>query len=312
MKRALVVGGAGFIGSHLVDALLKEGIKVCVVDNLFLGKASNLSKEVMLLRIDACKIHALDQVILQFKPDTIYNLAVMPLPHSIGRPYENVRTNIKIVQNLCEIMKDGIVKTLIQFSSSEVYGSAKYEPMCEDHPWRASTPYAASKAAGDMICLSYYRTFGCDIKILRPFNNYGPRQNAGSYAGIIPITINRIRNGMPPIIFGDGLQTRDYIYVKDTARAAVMIGKMEGLKGEVINIASGHDYSIFWLVKEIMRLMQHITPSVGEIEYQPARSGDIRRHIANVLKAKDLLGFEHQVSMEEGLVGTIDWYLKNG
>jgi UDP-glucose 4-epimerase len=195
---------------------------------------------------------------------------------------------------------------LIHFSSSEVYGSAQYEPMCENHPIGASTPYAAAKAACDFICMSYVKTFGCNISILRPFNNYGPRQNAGSYAGVIPLTINRLMNGENPIIYGDGLQTRDYIYVEDTVRAAILLAGSD-LQGEIINVGSGHDVSIKWLVSEIMKLVGW--EKTREIEIQPARPGDVRRHIANVLKAKDLLGFQHKVGMEEGLKKTVAWYL---
>jgi UDP-glucose 4-epimerase len=312
-KKVMVVGGAGFIGSHLVDALIEEGAIVCVVDNLFLGKADNVNPSAVFAYVDACNFSQLISVVKSFRPDLIYNLAVKPLPHSLKNPVGNIECNIKIVQNLCEVVRGSSCNQLIQFSSSEVYGSAQYEPMCENHPWKASTPYAASKAAGDMICLSYVRTFGCNISILRPFNNYGPRQNAGSYAGIIPLTIERIKKGENPIIYGDGEQTRDYIYVEDTARAAMMMGKRDDLAGEVFNIASGHDYSVNWLVQEIMSLMEEQNyPDMHPIKMESARPGDIRRHIANVLKAKDVLGFEHTTPMDEGLRKTVKWYLSQG
>jgi UDP-glucose 4-epimerase len=157
-----------------------------------------------------------------------------------------------------------------------------------------------------MICLSYVKTFDCDISIIRPFNNYGPRQNAGSYAGIIPLTINRVLNGEPAVVFGDGHQTRDYIYVKDTATAAIMMGQRDDLKGEIFNIASGHEYSMNWLVGEITK---NINPN-SKILYDHPRPGDVRRHIANVIKAKDKLGFEHKIPMIEGLQKTINWYVK--
>lgn len=316
MTKSMVLGGAGFIGSHLVDTLLAEGDLVCVVDNLFLGKTSNLPSSIMFAEIDASNPIVLGGVIRDVQPDTIYNLAVMPLPHSLEHPRENVLRNIEIVQNVCEELRRGMVKRLVHFSSSEVYGSAEYEPMCENHPWKASTPYAASKAAGDLICLSYVKTFDCDISIIRPFNNYGPRQNSGAYAGIIPLTIRRILDHEDLVIYGDGNQTRDYIFVKDTARAAVMMGKRDDLKGQIINIASGHDYSMNWLVREIQLLMSSILINrnyemeTSPIDYQPARPGDVRRHIANVLKAKDLLGFEHTTSMANGLKQTIEFYLE--
>lgn len=315
--KILVVGGAGFIGSHLVDSLVLKGHDVFVADNLFLGKRSNISKlnDDRFFNIDASDFEKLFRIFCEIgKVDLVYNLAVMPLSHSIDCPHINVDSNIKIVNNLCCLLQEYHYSRLIHFSSSEVYGSAQYEPMCEKHPIEPSTPYAAAKAAGDFICLSYVKTFGCDISIIRPFNNYGPRQNSGSYAGVIPLTINRILNGESPIIYGDGQQTRDYIYVEDTVKAAIILSEKEDAKGEIFNIASGHDVSIEWLVKKIQELIgkRNIIPEyskVYSILYEPERPGDVRRHIANTLKAKDVLGFQHEISMREGLEKTIDWYI---
>jgi UDP-glucose 4-epimerase len=303
--RILVTGGAGFIGSHVVDALIAKDHEVAVVDNLFLGKRENVNPEARFYNIDAASWGTLRTAFEEFQPEVVYNLAVLPLPHSLMRPLENVMQNIQITTNLLELQMAQWFYRLIHFSSSEVYGSALYTPMCESHPLEASTPYAASKAACDLVCLSYYRTFKNHVMIIRPFNNYGPRQNDKSYAGVIPLTINRIRNNELPVIYGNGLQTRDYIYVGDTARAAVMLLDRPDLEGEIINIASGHDISIYWLVQEIQSLMCR----EGQIEYRPERPGDVHRHIANTLKAKDLLGFEPQVDMAEGLEKTIDFYM---
>jgi UDP-glucose 4-epimerase len=301
-----VAGGAGFIGSHLVDALIEEGHKVTVVDNLFLGKRSNVRKEALFVEMDVVsEVPRLDFLLKTEKIDIVYNLAVMPLPHSLIFPSKNISENIQIVQNLCETLRENRYGRLIHFSSSEVYGSAQREYMDEKHPIEPSTPYAASKAAGDLICLSYWKTFGCNISIIRPFNNYGPRQNAGSYAGVIPLTINRVLAGEAPVLFGDGLQTRDYVYVEDTVRAAVLLKDRGDLSGEVINVGSGHDIQIGWLIEEIIMLMN---PKDKGIQMKPGRPGDVRRHIANTFKAKDLLGFEHKTGMEEGLKKTIEWF----
>lgn len=303
-RKTMVIGGAGFIGSHLVDALLDDGQMVCAVDNLFLGKMENVRKDAVFAFENACDLNSMGELISKFKPETIYNLAVMPLPHSLKDPYKNIKINIKIVQNLCELLKEDLFKKLIHFSSSEIYGSALYSPMCEDHPMRPLTPYAASKAAGDMICLSYVKTFGSNISIIRPFNNYGPRQNARSYAGVIPLTINRIKEKKDVIIYGDGKQTRDYIFVRDTARAALMIERRNDLRGEVFNIGSGRDISICELVDRIMTTMGVVV----EVKHERERMGDVHRHIANCLKAKDMLGFEPLVGLDEGLEETVEWY----
>lgn len=304
-KRTMVVGGAGFIGSHIVDALLDDGQTVCVVDDLFLGKTENVRGDALFAKGDASCFECISELVHSFKPSTIYNLAVLPLPHSLENPYDNIDKNVKIVQNLCNLLQERFFKRLIHFSSSEIYGSALYSPMCEEHPMKPLTPYAASKAAGDLICLSYVKTFDCNITIIRPFNNYGPRQNAGSYAGVIPLTINRIRNNEEVIIYGDGKQTRDYIFVRDTARAALMIGKRDDLKGEVFNIGSGKDISIEELIGKIYWGM---CSEPLKIKHKKERPGDVHRHIANCLKAKDVLGFEPSISLDQGLKETIKWY----
>jgi len=303
-KKVMVVGGAGFIGSHLADALAQEGAYVVIVDDLSLGKRENV-RNFRLLEVDATKRGELIAAFENFTPDLVYNLAVRPLPHCLKEPEVNVDDNIRITLNLLALLRWGWYDRLIHFSSSEVYGSAQYAPMCEKHPLEASTPYAASKASCDMICMSYYRTFGSRVAIIRPFNNYGPRQNKGSYAGVIPLTIQRCLDNQPLLLNAPGTQTRDYIYVEDTARAAVLLGMQEDLNGEVFNIGSGHDVSIDWLLKEIRFLMKK--PKL-EIRMKEERAGDVHRHIANCLKAKDVLGFEHTTSMAEGLQKTIQWY----
>lgn len=325
-RNVLVVGGAGFIGSHLVDTLLHRGHHVEVIDNFSLGRRSWLPKEIKAHFVDASDKLELrdffDWSSICF--DLVYNLAVMPLPHSLQHPDVNISTNINIVENLCSSQHCGLFDNLIHFSSSEVYGTCIHAPMDEQHPTNPTTPYAASKAAGDLICLSYVKTFGSKISIIRPFNNYGPRQNDASYAGVIPATINKLMRGETPSVTGTGKQTRDYIYVTETAYAASLLGDRlikdpAAVVGEVFNIASGHDIEILWLVKkisEIMGMMGHCVPydhvSMDYIVmHEEERPADVLRHIANTLKAKDILGFNHHMSMEQGLKKTISWYLAN-
>ena len=313
-KSVLVTGGAGFIGSHLVDALINENLKdIVVVDDMFLGKERNLedAKEnfsnLILYKEDAANFEVMQRIIEKHRTEVIFNLAVIPLPASLEIPKQSTDKNIEIVTTICELQRLGFFKTLIHFSSSEAYGSAQYEPMDEKHPLGPSTPYAASKAAGDLIVLSYYRTFGTDCAIIRPFNNYGPRQNEGTYAGVIPITIKRILNDEAPVIYGDGKQTRDYIYVTETARMAVETYKKENTKGKVINMGSGRETSILTVMKEIMKLLN----CAKEIEFEPARPGDVKRHIANIYLAEDILGFKQKIGFEEGMKMTVNWYKKD-
>ncbi len=178
--------------------------------------------------------------------------------------------------------------------------------MDEKHPSICTTSYAASKAASDQLVFAYCDSFGLDASIVRPFNNYGPRQNDESYAGIVPLTIKRILKGESPVIYGDGKQTRDYLFVTDTADAAIKVYGCANSRNKALNIASGKETSIEFLVRAIAECMR----STREIVYEAERPGDIRRHIANTYLAEDLLGFRPTVDLTEGLRITIDWYKK--
>jgi UDP-glucose 4-epimerase len=313
-KVVVVAGGCGFIGSHLVDEILKHEPKsISVIDNLTTGKYENgdhWGDKVSLVGADISDLNKLREIISNHgKPiDVLFNCAVVPLPHSLIEPFDNVMMNTLSVTAVCEAAREGIVKTVIHFSSSEAYGSAKYEPMDEEHPLGPSTPYAASKAAGDLVVGSYIKTFGIDAAIIRPFNNYGPRQNAGTYAGIIPLTIDRFLRGEPAVIQGDGKQTRDYTYVTDTARAAVDIYRNETTRGRVINIGCGRDLSVFVLIVMLAEVMG--VKKTGMVRYEPARPGDVRRHLANRFLAQDLINYAPKVSMMDGLKATVEWYRK--
>src|SRR5690606_37435483 len=222
-KTILVTGGAGFIGSHLVDKLLAVGAAhVVVIDNLFVGSEENLadalaSGKAIFYRDDAELSTSLEYIFASHAIDVVFNCATKALNYSFLNPANAFDTNVKVVLNLLELQRRGLFKSLCHFSTSEVYGSAVYEPMDEAHPRNPTTTYAAGKAAADLAVESYVRMFGVDAYIVRPFNNYGPRQNHnGLLAGVIPITAVRVLNGGTPEIHGEGTQSRDFIYVHDT------------------------------------------------------------------------------------------------
>jgi UDP-glucose 4-epimerase len=179
--------------------------------------------------------------------------------------------------------------------------------MDENHPTYPTTPYAASKLACDHIALSYHRTFGLDIAIARPFNAYGPRQNEKSYAGVIPLTISRILKGEPPIIHGDGLQTRDYTYVEDIASAIPRFYEEKATRGKIINLASGKEVTINYLIGKIVEIMEY----KGTITRAPQRQGDVRRHIGDISLAKEIINYKPKTDLQEGLEKTIKWYKNN-
>ena len=311
-KSILVTGGAGFIGSHLVDRLLlDEPSRITVVDNFFLGSMSNLSDalrsrpDIDVIRLDAADLAAMQDVISDHQVDTVFDLAVIPLPTSLTYPAWTVQTNIGIATTFCEIARRGLIERLVHVSSSEAYGSARYIPMDEGHPHDAITPYAASKSAADHIIESYVQTFGIDVTVIRPFNNIGPRQNPGSYAGIVPIIVRRVQEGVPIEIYGDGEQTRDFIYVGDTADLIAQIHDSPGCRGEVLNVATGVETSVNELVRRILEVMGAPDHPIFHSEERP---GDVRRHLADVGKLKNILGHETPTLTDESLERTVRWY----
>jgi UDP-glucose 4-epimerase len=310
-KNVLVTGGAGFIGSHLVERIAKDRpARLVIVDNLFLGKEENLAAaraifpELKLFRQDVAEFDEMAAIIASEMIDVVFNLAIVPLPASLVNPRWTVEHNVALATVPCELLRLGYYKTLIHFSSSEAYGSAEYVPMDERHPSVPSTPYAASKLAGDYVVLSYRETYGVDAAILRPFNNYGPRQNAGAYAGIIPIVLSNALRGEPIQIFGDGEQTRDFIFVRDTAEAAVRFYETPATRGRVVNVASGKETTINVLVKELCNALGVDVP----VTHRPPRLGDVRRHCGGIDLARELIGYEPQTTLLDGLKETVAWY----
>lgn len=310
-KNILVTGGAGFIGSHLCDGLLEAGAaKVVCVDNFFLGKMENIEQALaderfVLYRDDARNFGVMQAVIEKEEIEVVFNMATIALNYSFFNPFDAYMVNVEIANTLLELLKMKAYKTLIHTSSSEAYGTAQYSPMDENHPTNPTTPYAAGKAAADLMVHSFYKVLGLDISIVRPFNNYGPRQNAeGALAAIIPVTAKRIKDGGRPMVEGDGEQTRDFIYVADTVRGLIAAYENEKSRGKIINLGSGKDISINRLLQGICDYMGYD----GEWEHRPARTSDVRNLCACSKLAKELLDFEPQVSFEEGIVKTLDWY----
>jgi UDP-glucose 4-epimerase len=315
-KSVLVTGAAGFIGSHLCDRLAAEQPRAVVaVDNLYLGKTENLTgvrnaltDRFHFYKADAASEDVMRDILQKHQVEVVYDLAVVPLPASLERPMWSVMENTRLTAVLCELQREGLFQSLVHFSSSETYGTAISVPITEEHPYVPSTPYAAGKLAGDQTALSYQHTFGLDVSCLRPFNNYGPRQNAHSFAGIIPTVIGNVLRGEPVTINGDGLQTRDFIFVRDTAQAAVRLYEEESAAGQVVNIGSGFELCMNTLVTTLLKLL-------GKPDYPvvhgAARPGDVRRHLACTQRAEKLLNFFPATNFHDGMAETVAWYLEN-
>ncbi len=308
-KTILVTGGAGFIGSHLVDQLIQVGVaEVVVIDNLFLGTEENLkdsmaSGKVTLYRDDAELTSSLEYIFARHAIDVVFNLATKALNYSFLNPANAFDTNVKVVLNLLELQRRGLFKTLCHFSTSEVYGTAFYEPMDELHPRNPTTTYAAGKAAADMAVESYVRMFDVDAFIVRPFNNYGPRQNhKGMLAGVIPITAVKLMTGAAPEIHGDGTQSRDFIYVSDTVDAVLKLYRLQPA-GETVNISTDNQITINELIPRICIYFGY----TGQIVRKEGRKSDVLCHNASNEKVKSLIDYQ-LTPFDKGLDLTLGWY----
>lgn len=317
-KSVLVTGGAGFVGSHLVDRIVQERpAELVVVDDFSLGDTSNLHDAIkvypnmQVCDADISSYSRMDMLLRGLgRPDVVFNLAVSPLPESLSEPLLCVNHNVGIVTNLCECARRGLFKTLVHFSSSEAYGTMHdgLESLSEEVPHFPETPYAASKLAGDHIIFSYRRTFGIDALVVRPFNQYGPRQNAGRFAGIIPVVIGRLLRGEDIVVRGDGEQTRDFVYVSDTVDAVMELCTAVRIRAawieHPINVASGVDVSM----NTIIGLLCEIAGKSPRIVHEDPRPGDVRRHIGSTRLLHSLIKSRPRIGIQEGLRMTYEWY----
>lgn len=310
-KKVLVLGGAGFIGSHTVDRLAQEN-QVTVVDDLSSGTLDNISNH-----IERGTAHFIKADIRDGKTmsellkgqQVVFNFAVQCLRLSLMDPMLVHEVNATGSLNLCMAAAQNRIERLVHISSSEVYGTAKGVPMNEEHPLEPTTPYGASKLAGEAYVRSYYLTFGLPAVIIRPFNTYGPREHLGGpYGEVIPRFVARCLNGLPPVIFGDGEQTRDFTEVSDIARGIVQAAECDDMVGKTVNIAAGHEASI----NEIARVVSELTGEDISPIYMDARPGDVRRHWADTSKARNMFSFQASVGLEEGIARYITWLKSQG
>ncbi|MBI9107192.1 MAG: NAD-dependent epimerase/dehydratase family protein [Spirochaetales bacterium] len=304
----LIVGGAGFIGSNLADKLQNEGAaEVIVVDNLFCGREENLeeaiAKGAVLYKDDAEISTSLEYLFENHDVDIVFNCATKALNYSFVNPSNAFETNVKVVLNLLELQRKGKYKTLCHFSTSEVYGTAVYEPMDEDHPRNPTTAYAAGKAAADLAVETYVRMYDLDAFIVRPFNNYGPRQNyRGFLAAVIPLTAYRIFLGETPELHGSGKQSRDFIHVTDTVDAICKVFPLMKA-GDNVNISTDGQVQISDVIKKVAKYMGY----EGEIVEKESRSSDVFCHNASNKKINNMIKYR-LTPFEEGLLSTIKWY----
>jgi len=305
----LVIGGAGFIGSHLVEELLKEDVKeIIIYDNFCRGKMENLEmalkdKRVKIFEIggDICQTDILSAAVKG--RDYVFHLAALWLLQCHEYPRAAFDVNVRGTFNVLEACRDYGIKKLIYSSSASVYGDALTIPMTEEHPFNNKTFYGATKIAGEQMCRAFYHRYGLNYVGLRYMNVYGPRQDyKGAYVAVIMKILDRLDEGLPPVIYGDGSQTYDFIYVKDVARANVCALKSD-FSDSFYNVGAGVKTSLNELCKIILRLKK----SSLQIQYEPAGQTFVTHRVGSTEKATKELGFNATTKLEEGLKALIDW-----
>jgi UDP-glucose 4-epimerase len=308
--RTLITGGAGLIGSHITDRLLDSGIgEVIVFDDLSRGRTENLasaltSGRVKVLSQDIRDRHAL--ALAMQDVDLVIHLACIRMTQCAEEPRLALEVMADGTFNVLEAAVAAKVKRVVAASSASIYGMAEQFPTAETHhPYANDTIYGATKLFNEAMLASFRQMYGLDYVALRPFNVYGPRMDIhGAYTEVLVRWIDRIARGLPPIVFGDGSQSMDFVYVEDVARAFVLAATAEA-SGEVFNVASGVETSLKQLAQTLLNVME----SPLEIEYGPARKlGAVARRLADTSKAADQLGFKADVSLEEGLRRLIEWW----
>ena len=307
----LVTGGAGFIGSKLVRQLLDRGDRVVVVDNLVNGTMANLdglSDHLEIVREDVRHVDALRPWL--GRAETVYHLACLGVRHSVHSPEENHEVNATATLHLLRACRDADVSRFVYVSSSEVYGTARWAPMNEDHPTFPCTVYGGSKLAGESYARAYYRTYDYPTVVVRPFNTYGPRSHhEGDSGEVIPKFLLRTLAGRPLLIFGDGTQTRDFTYVSDSARGIILAGTTDVAVGRTINLGSGIETSVNDLADAVA---QAIGRAPADVVREAARPGDVLRLCADMTEARKLLGYGVSVTLAEGLSRLLAWYRAQG
>jgi UDP-glucose 4-epimerase len=308
-KRILITGGAGFIGSHLAEDLVKNGFSVKILDDFSSGNVNNILglfnyKNFKMIRGTITDKDLLAKATADV--DAIFHLAAqIHVDRSIIEPRRTFDVNTLGTLNVLDAALENNIELVVYASTSEVYGSAKHVPMDEDHPLNPASPYAATKAAADRLCFSYYNTYKLPVVIVRCFNTYGPRQKDTGYAAAIPKFIRRVLAGLPPVIYGDGKQTRDYMYVKDTVNAyKLVLNSYEKVLGKAINFGTGKEISILDLVNTLLKLSGNKSKPI----HVAPRAGEVTRLCADITLAKETLGFTPQYTIRQGLEEFMNWY----
>lgn len=311
MSLYLVTGGAGFIGSHIVEELISRGEKVRVIDNFSTGKRENISQfEGRIDLIDGdIRDLALCRYVLKGVDHVLHQAALTSVPRSVEDPILTNDINISGTLSILLAAKEEGVQSFVYASSSSVYGDDPQLPKQEGMGGTLLSPYAISKLAGEHYCQVFNSLYGLNTICLRYFNVFGPRQDPLSqYAAAVPIFITKILKGKPPVIYGDGTQSRDFTYVRNVVEANILAAKAEDAGGKICNIACHDQITVNFLIEMIKKKLDSDILPV----FEKPRLGDIKHSFADISKAQEILNYEPLVPFEKGLEKTISWYKKRG
>jgi len=307
VARHLVTGGAGFIGSHIVDALVARGDSVVVLDDLSTGKLANLEQSRSRIELIEADLRDLGAVRAACRGVNcvFHHAAIASVPRSIEDPVASNGVNASGTLNLLVAAREAGVRRVVYAASSSAYGDATRMPVSEDTRAAPLSPYAVSKHVGELYCQVFWQLYRLETVVLRYFNVFGPRQDpASEYAAVIPKFITALQRGQSPVIFGDGEQTRDFVYVANVVAANLLAGDAPAAPGQVVNIAGGARASLNELVAAMQRVIGVATPPV----YTSPRPGDIVHSFADISRAGDVLGYRVAVPLDQGLALTAEWF----
>jgi nucleoside-diphosphate-sugar epimerase len=302
----LVTGGAGFIGSHLAEELVRRGERVRVVDSFVTGKRANLAhlSAVELIEGDLADL-AVAQRAVEGVDYVLHQAAIPSVPRSVEDPVTSNRANIDASLNVLVAARDAGVRRLVYAGSSSAYGNTPTLPKIETMPTNPLSPYALQKLVAEQYCQMFTRLYGLETVTIRYFNVFGPRQDPSSpYSGVISVFIRALVEGRQPTIYGDGGQTRDFTYVANVVDGVLKACTAAGASGEVINVATAGRISL----NQLFRAVQDLTGASVEPVYASERAGDVRDSQADISKARRLLGYEPSVTLEQGLEKTVAWF----
>jgi len=301
--KALVTGGAGFIGSHLVDALVADGHEVRVIDDLSTGQRANVHADAVFIEADISAPDALADVMRDVEV-VFHQAALGSVRRSVERPLVSDQANVHGTLAVLDAAHRSGARRVVSASSSSVYGGADVRPTPEDTPLHPRSPYAVTKVTGELYAKVFHELHGLETVALRYFNVYGPRQRHDSpYSAVVPLWIDALRKGEAPLVYGTGEQTRDFTYVADAVAANVhaATAPASGCAGRVFNVGAGSEHSLL----DLLAILQDELGTAIPPRFEPARAGDVRQSLAAIDAARDALGFVPSVGLREGLQRTI-------